>query len=156
MTAFENLQELIDLLHNAPGVTELSVGGNGGEVITIKRRPACIEALPAEHADQFEIDARDANPQVDDARSEVDASSPDKPAKDPVHSISANRVGVFHSVRPAIEIGDPVVSDQVVGFIESMKLMNEIRADQAGRIEKQLIEDGMPVEYGQTLFHIAA
>jgi biotin carboxyl carrier protein len=33
-----------------------------------------------------------------------------------------------------------------------MKLMNEIEAKVAGRVERILVENGQPVEYGQPLF----
>ena len=35
-----------------------------------------------------------------------------------------------------------------------MKLMNEIEAEVAGTIEKQLVSNGQPVEYGEALFAI--
>ena len=40
-------------------------------------------------------------------------------------------------------------------IIEAMKLMNEIESDYNGKIEKILVEDGQPVEYGTPLFEIA-
>lgn len=46
--------------------------------------------------------------------------------------------------------------DQVVGAIESMKLMNDVRADCDGLVEAVLVEPGMPVEYGQPLYRLAA
>jgi acetyl-CoA carboxylase biotin carboxyl carrier protein len=33
-----------------------------------------------------------------------------------------------------------------------MKLMNEIEADQPGRLVEALVENGSPVEYGEALF----
>jgi len=38
--------------------------------------------------------------------------------------------------------------------VEAMKLMNEIEADAAGSIKAILVENGQPVEYGQSLFVI--
>jgi acetyl-CoA carboxylase biotin carboxyl carrier protein len=35
-----------------------------------------------------------------------------------------------------------------------MKLMNEIEAEQAGRVVEILVENGQPVEFGQALFRI--
>jgi len=43
---------------------------------------------------------------------------------------------------------------QVVCIIEAMKLMNEIESEMAGRVAKILVENGKPVEFGQTLFLI--
>ena len=65
-------------------------------------------------------------------------------------------VGVFYHAQPPLPFGAEIKPGQVVGFIESMKLMNDVRAEQAGRLTDILIEDGAPVEYGQTLFRLAA
>ena len=37
-------------------------------------------------------------------------------------------------------------------IVEAMKLMNEIEAKAAGRIVKILVDNGQPVEFGQSLF----
>lgn len=68
--------------------------------------------------------------------------------------ISAPMVGIFHSINNMSTVDSPVKTGQVVGVIESMKLMNDVVADQDGVIEEVLIEDGMPVEYGQQLFRL--
>jgi acetyl-CoA carboxylase biotin carboxyl carrier protein len=53
-----------------------------------------------------------------------------------------------------VKVGDRVEPRQVLCIIESMKLMNEIEAEIAGTVEAKLVENGRPVEYGQTLFTI--
>ncbi|MFA4906564.1 MAG: biotin/lipoyl-containing protein, partial [Candidatus Margulisiibacteriota bacterium] len=50
-----------------------------------------------------------------------------------------------------IETGDTIKPGKVVCIIEAMKLFNEIEAEVAGKIEKILVENAQPVEYGQTL-----
>ena len=52
-------------------------------------------------------------------------------------------------------MGDKIKKGQTIGIIEAMKLMNEIESDYNGKIEKILVEDGQPVEYGTPLFEIA-
>jgi len=37
-----------------------------------------------------------------------------------------------------------------------MKLMNEIEADEPGKVTEVLVENGQPVEFGQALFRIEA
>lgn len=51
-----------------------------------------------------------------------------------------------------VEPGTTVTSDTVVCIVEAMKIMNEIKAGLKGEIVKILVENGEPVEYGQTLF----
>ncbi|MGI5216221.1 acetyl-CoA carboxylase biotin carboxyl carrier protein, partial [Plantactinospora sp. CA-290183] len=50
-----------------------------------------------------------------------------------------------------VEVGDKVERGQVVGIVEAMKLMNEVVAEQAGRVVEVLVVDGEPVEFGQPL-----
>jgi biotin carboxyl carrier protein len=51
-----------------------------------------------------------------------------------------------------VKVGDAIRPGKVLCIIESMKLMNEIEAELAGTIVKRLVEDGQPVEYGETLY----
>lgn len=73
-------------------------------------------------------------------------------------SINAEMIGTFYLQdeetlsNPIVNIGDEVKEGQVVGYIESMKVLNEILSDKNGVIEKIHIEHGEPVEYGQTIF----
>lgn len=55
---------------------------------------------------------------------------------------------------PFVKIGDRVEPKQVICIIESMKLMNEIEAEVAGTLVAKLVENGRPVEYGESLFTI--
>jgi acetyl-CoA carboxylase biotin carboxyl carrier protein len=51
-----------------------------------------------------------------------------------------------------VSVGDSVGPDTVVCLVEAMKVFNEIKAEQAGTIEKVLVNDGDAVEFGQKLF----
>jgi acetyl-CoA carboxylase biotin carboxyl carrier protein len=53
-----------------------------------------------------------------------------------------------------VKVGDRVEAKQVLCIIESMKLMNEIEAETAGTVVAKYIENGRPVEYGESLFSI--
>ena len=70
--------------------------------------------------------------------------------------LSSPMVGVFYHLAPPLTFAAEIVPGQIVGAIESMKLMNDVAAERGGRITDILIEDGAPVEYGQTLFRLAA
>ena len=50
-----------------------------------------------------------------------------------------------------IEVGDKIKKGQTVMIVEAMKTMNHVPSTAAGEIKKILIEDGQPVEFGQTL-----
>ncbi len=80
------------------------------------------------------------------------------PANDPgLVTVKSPIVGTFYrtpspEASPFVQEGDAVRKDSVVCIIEAMKIMNEIRAEVDGAIEKVLVESGEPVEYGQPLF----
>lgn len=50
-----------------------------------------------------------------------------------------------------VEVGDFVKKGQVVCIIEAMKLMNEIESEVQGVVKEILVENAMPVEFGQPL-----
>lgn len=68
--------------------------------------------------------------------------------------ITAPMVGIFHAADDLTEPGARVTSGQVVGAIESMKLLNDVVSPFTGVIREVLVEDGAPVEYGQPLYRI--
>jgi biotin carboxyl carrier protein len=72
----------------------------------------------------------------------------------PEDHVNAPMVGIFHFSDPEIAVGTRVVPGQVVGAIESMKLLNDVTAEIPGVVVEVLVEDGMPVEFGQKLFRI--
>ena len=50
-----------------------------------------------------------------------------------------------------VEVGDKIKKGQTVMIVEAMKTMNHVPSTNDGEIKKILIEDGQPVEFGQTL-----
>ncbi len=50
-----------------------------------------------------------------------------------------------------VEVGDKIKKGQTVMIVEAMKTMNHIPSTADGMVKKILIEDGQPVEFGQTL-----
>ena len=50
-----------------------------------------------------------------------------------------------------VEIGDKIKKGQTVMIVEAMKTMNHVPSSSDGEVKKILVEDGQPVEFGQTL-----
>ena len=50
-----------------------------------------------------------------------------------------------------VEVGDKIKKGQTVMIVEAMKTMNHVPSTSDGEIKKILVEDGQPVEFGQTL-----
>lgn len=53
-----------------------------------------------------------------------------------------------------VDVGSEVGPDTVVGIIEAMKVMNEIKAEIRGVVTAVVAENAKPVEFGQTLFRL--
>jgi acetyl-CoA carboxylase biotin carboxyl carrier protein len=73
-----------------------------------------------------------------------------------LEAVVAPMVGTFYrapaqDAPPFVEEGDVVAPGQVLFIIEAMKMMNEIEAEFGGVVEKILVANGEPVEYGQPL-----
>jgi len=68
-------------------------------------------------------------------------------------------VGTFYrapapDAPPYVEVGDVIKPGQTVCIVEAMKLMNEIQAEQGGKVVRILVENAQPVEYNQMLIVI--
>ena len=50
-----------------------------------------------------------------------------------------------------VKIGDKVKKGQTIMIVEAMKTMNHVPSTGDGEVKKILVEDGQPVEFGQTL-----
>ena len=50
-----------------------------------------------------------------------------------------------------VEVGDKIKKGQTVMIVEAMKTMNHVPSTSEGIVNKILIEDGQPVEFGRTL-----
>jgi acetyl-CoA carboxylase biotin carboxyl carrier protein len=53
--------------------------------------------------------------------------------------------------KPFVEVGSKVTAGQTLMIIEAMKTMNQIPAPRAGTVTQILVEDAVPVEYGEPL-----
>ncbi len=74
-------------------------------------------------------------------------------------AITSPMVGTFYSApspedAPFVEIGSEVAVGDIVCIIEAMKLMNEIKSEQAGKVVKICVKNGDPVEFGQVLMYV--
>jgi len=75
------------------------------------------------------------------------------------NTVNSPLVGIFYSrsapdKEPFVAVGNRVEKGDILCIIEAMKVMNEIKADKSGTIQKVLVEDGAMVEFDQPLFSI--
>ena len=92
------------------------------------------------------------------------APSTEKAAAEPAQSnykeITSPMVGTFYASpspeSPAfVEVGKSINAESVVCIIEAMKVMNEIKAEIAGKVVEIVAENGKPVQFGQVLFRVS-
>jgi acetyl-CoA carboxylase biotin carboxyl carrier protein len=81
------------------------------------------------------------------------------PEMDGRHPIKAPLVGTFYRASqpgapPFVSEGDVVELGQPVAIVEAMKLMNQVQADQKGKVVEIVVEDGAWVEFEQILMYL--
>ena len=96
-------------------------------------------------------------PEVFSAEPEIQQKIETSKTEDNV--ITSPIVGTFYrkpspDKDPFIRVGDTVEKGDVLCIIEAMKMMNEIKSDFSGKIVSIDLEDGEPVEFGQSIITI--
>ena len=79
------------------------------------------------------------------------------PQDEATFTVSAPLVGTFYrrpspDAEPFAKEGAEVEPGDTLCVIEAMKVMNEIKAERAGRLRQTLVKEGEAVQYGQPLF----
>ncbi|MFN2521004.1 MAG: acetyl-CoA carboxylase biotin carboxyl carrier protein subunit [Candidatus Limnocylindria bacterium] len=147
------VRELLARLE-AEDVRELSVSRNGTRVRV--RKSSAIDVAPAPIAPAASDPApRRTAPDEEPRRPMVTSAAPS--ADDRV--VSAPLTGVFYrSASPQapafVEEGADIVSGDVVGLIEAMKLFNEIRSTKSGRVRRIVATNGQLVRAHQPLLEL--
>jgi acetyl-CoA carboxylase biotin carboxyl carrier protein len=151
---FKELNELLAAIATN-NITELTLKNADFELTVSQGRPqfTTIATISTDASQQLvSSPATDAQPAT--------INPPTAPAidKDWV-AIKSPMVGTFYRSpapdEPAFaSIGDRIRVGQTVCIIEAMKLMNEIEAESAGQVIEVLVENGQPIEFGQTLMYL--
>ena len=149
------IKKLIELLDQS-GVSEIEIK-EGQESLRISRNQVVV--APPNPPTGVYPQTMGAYPPV--AQPEA-MPPPDKPAQEletSGHTVSSPMVGTFYRApspgsKPFIEVGQSVKVGDTLCIIEAMKMLNQIEADKAGKIKAVLVENGQPVEFGESLFII--
>ncbi|CAK0777952.1 biotin carboxyl carrier protein [Gammaproteobacteria bacterium] len=138
-----NIKKLIELVSGSD-ITEIEIQ-TGEETIRIQRGQVPTVLMPSSPVAQL--------------------SAPPKsnvPLEVPLQSgrfVTSPMVGTFYrapspNAKPFVEVGQRVKVGDTLCIIEAMKMLNQIESDQSGVIKSILVENGEPVEYGQSLFAV--
>ncbi len=151
----EQIRDLIGLMKENE-LTEVRI--IEGETRLLLKRGQAVTDMPVAVTPIPQIPVPQAVPAAlpQAAAAETDA----KPAPvDTGASIKSPMVGTFYAAPSPdaaayVRVGDHVNPDSVVCIIEAMKVMNEIKAETSGTIQKILVQNAQAVEFGQPLFQI--
>lgn len=156
------VKKLIELLDES-GVAEIEIK-EGEEAVRISRHSQVAAAIP--QYQHFPVPAA-ANHQYNPAiqPNSIPASPLNTAASEPApslpsgHEITSPMVGTFYrspspEAKAFVEVGDTVSPGDTLCIIEAMKMFNQIESDTQGKVKAILLENGQPVEFGQTLFII--
>ncbi len=134
------VKKLIELVEES-GISELEVR-DGDETIRIARHGTQVVAAPP-------VQAGVAAPVAP-------AAAPAAPTSNG-HQVRSPMAGTFYrspapDAEPFVAVGQAVSPGDVLCIIESMKMMNEIKAEQPGVCTAILVENGAAIGSGQALF----
>ena len=151
----KDVTKLAALLRESPDIGSIEVKGLFGTGVVITRTAAAAPTLiaaPLPAVAPAVLPAASAAPAADAPPAAAPAASTLKEIRSPM-------VGTFYKspepgADPYVAVGSRVSPGQTVCIIEAMKIMNEIEAEFAGVVREVLVNDTMPVEYGQVLFRV--
>ncbi len=154
------VKKLIELLDES-GIAEIEIT-EGEESVRISRYAAGapVAAAPAPAPVAIAAPAAPAPAPVAAPSDSAPAPAPAAEANDEEgFEVAAPMVGTYYSAAspgaaPYVQVGDRVNEGDTLCIIEAMKMMNQIEADVAGVVKSIRVQNGEPVEYGQTLFVI--
>ena len=152
------VKKLIELLEES-GIAEIEIT-EGEEAVRISRYAASAPIAHPVHAVHHAPAAAPAPAQQAAPASAAAAeSAPAAPAETPGHKVAAPMVGTFYrsptpEAEPFVKVGDTIQIGDTLCIIEAMKMMNQIEADVSGKVLSVEVENGDPIEFGQTLFVI--
>lgn len=146
------IKELADLLEET-GLSEIEVA-EGDKVIRVSKNTGIALAPPSPHAVMAATMPSDPTlPQT------ANTAAPDNVAHAHPGAVTSPMVGTaYMAPEPGagsfVKKGDKVKPGDTLMIIEAMKVMNPIKAENAGTITHIMVENGQPVEFGDVLMVI--
>jgi acetyl-CoA carboxylase biotin carboxyl carrier protein len=140
------VKKLIELLDES-GIAEIEIT-EGEESVRISRYGPGVVAAPA----PMPVAAAPAAAPAAAAPVAAIAAEPEEDG----YEVTAPMVGTFYAASspgaaPYVQVGDRINEGDTLCIIEAMKMMNQIEADVSGVVKSIRLQNGEPVEYGQTM-----
>jgi len=144
------VKKLIELLDES-GIAEIEIT-EGEESVRISRYAPGVPAAPLPLA-------MAAAPVAAAPAAAAPAAAPAAEAEEDGFEVKAPMVGTFYAASspgaaPYVQVGDRINEGDTLCVIEAMKMMNQIEADVSGVVKSIRLQNGEPVEFGQTIIVI--
>ena len=136
----------------------------------IRKIKTLIEMLEASNLNEIEVSQGEESVRISKSSGEIKALQDSNIGINKIDNnqyekeINGNQVtspivGTFYrkpspDKEPFVKVGDIVNKGDVLCIIEAMKMMNEIKSEFDGKISSIEVDDGQPVEFGQTIIVI--
>ena len=151
-----DVTELVDLMV-ANDLSELHIEEGRRKILLKRGAPATVVAGPVvQTVPAAEMAPAPAAGSAPEAEAQAAAE-----AEEGLLEIKSPMVGTFYSstgpdAEPFVSVGDIIGEDDVVGIVEAMKVMNEIKAECAGTVAEIIVKNAQPLEFGQVLMRVKA
>jgi len=147
------VKKLIELLDES-GIAEIEIT-EGEESVRISRYAPGAPAAPAPVAVAAAPIAAAPAAAAPAAAAPAVAAEPEEDG----FEVKAPMVGTFYAASspgaaPYVQVGDRINEGDTLCIIEAMKMMNQIEADVSGVVKSIRLQNGEPVEFGQTMIVI--
>jgi len=154
---FKEIRELLNAISDA-NIEEFSLKSDQfeltvrkGQAETVTEKPASFPPEPSSSEENAGLSPRSSP--------EADSPMQRSPDQSQWEDITSPIVGTFYAASapgepPFVKVGDQIQAHQTVCIVEAMKIMNEIEAEVSGKVMEINVQNGEPVEYGQTLMRI--
>ena len=144
------VKKLIELLDES-GIAEIEIT-EGEESVRISRYSQHAPVAAAPVAAPIAAPAAAPSPATP-------AAAPVADAEEDGYEVTSPMVGTYYAASspgaaPYVQAGDRVNEGDTLCIIEAMKMMNQIETDVSGVVKSIRVQNGEPVEFGQTLFVI--
>lgn len=152
------VKKLIELLEES-GIAEIEIK-EGEESVRISRNYVSPIALANLSPHYSPVPLPQMTPTMESSSAGINNIGAKETLSQTDHPITAPMVGTFYRAptptdKPFVEVGQRVKPGDVLCIVEAMKMLNQIESERTGMIKRILIENGQPVEFGQTLFIIS-
>ena len=154
---YEKIKQLMEDMGNSK-LTSINIDFPDGTKISMQKEKIVEKEIQIEKVYESKI-SQDTNPD-NEAKIMTNEKEIINKEDEDCNIVKSPMVGTFY-LKPApnaeqyVEVGKAVKKGDTLCIVEAMKLMNEIESEYSGTINKILVKDGSPVEYGTPLFKIS-